>query len=492
MPGKTCVSALAGLGLAWLLCAAALALPHQARAASGGAGARVPAPAFPSKGPYRYERGWYHKVGFGETLPVIANRYGVELSYLASVNGLTSKSSVASGRYLYIPPNSGYFHKVRAGETLPALARRFHLEESTLREVNQIAAGARIKTGDLLIIPSRLTPAPAPPSSAAASQSGARTSAGSSSSSTASSRVNPTRREVAKASTTRTEPGSTPAPKKPVKSRESGEPTAAVSAGKSAAPKSGSGFGEARSTTAEERAAALRSEPPDTHPETDLPDNPEPVRTPPPRTTPRPAREHVDDSAAFAPAPDPTPAPKRQEVAQVREKPRRTPAPEPEPTPPPAKASSGGMGGPGSAAAPPPPPAPTPAPRVRRNGNGAPAFMWPVEGKVVKGWSDPLHKGVAIAAPAGTIIRAAADGTVMYSGDEIPGYGRMAIIDHGNGWATCYAHAASLAVRTDQRVKAGDPVAKVGTTGGGEIKVPHCHFQIRLNREAVNPLPLLP
>lgn len=103
---------------------------------------------------------------------------------------------------------------------------------------------------------------------------------------------------------------------------------------------------------------------------------------------------------------------------------------------------------------------------------------------------DKKHRGVDIAAPTGTPIRAAADGAVIYSGSDIPGYGNMVIVDHGRGWATCYAHNSSNLVKMDQHVGAGQTIAKVGETG--QATGPHCHFEVRYKYEAVDPMPLLP
>ena len=100
------------------------------------------------------------------------------------------------------------------------------------------------------------------------------------------------------------------------------------------------------------------------------------------------------------------------------------------------------------------------------------------------------HRGVDIAAPKGTPIRAAADGTVIYSGDDIPGYGKMVIVDHGRGWATCYAHNSVNRVKQDSRVGAGQVIGEVGDTG--RASGPHCHFEVRHNYESIDPMPLLP
>ncbi len=104
--------------------------------------------------------------------------------------------------------------------------------------------------------------------------------------------------------------------------------------------------------------------------------------------------------------------------------------------------------------------------------------------------SEAKHRGVDIAAPEGTLIRASADGKVIYCGDDIPGYGNMVILEHGGGWATCYAHNSVNMARQDQQVRAGDAIARVGSTG--RSSGPHCHFEIRRDYESIDPLPLLP
>ncbi|MBC7541815.1 MAG: peptidoglycan DD-metalloendopeptidase family protein [Candidatus Sericytochromatia bacterium] len=98
------------------------------------------------------------------------------------------------------------------------------------------------------------------------------------------------------------------------------------------------------------------------------------------------------------------------------------------------------------------------------------------------------HKGVEFAAPIGTPIRASRSGKVTFAG-EADGYGRLVIVDHGQGVETWYAHASAMLVKAGETVKAGQTIAKVGTVG--RSTGPHLHFEIRRNGRAVDPWPLL-
>lgn len=97
---------------------------------------------------------------------------------------------------------------------------------------------------------------------------------------------------------------------------------------------------------------------------------------------------------------------------------------------------------------------------------------------------DHTHKGMDIAAPNGTPIKAAADGTVTYSG-WMGGYGNLIIITHKNGIQTYYGHCSKLYVSKGEEVKAGDKIAAVGTTGYSTGN--HLHFEIRKNGKQINP-----
>jgi len=124
-------------------------------------------------------------------------------------------------------------------------------------------------------------------------------------------------------------------------------------------------------------------------------------------------------------------------------------------------------------------------------------YRWPVVGRINSpfGWrSHPVtrrrdfHTGIDIKAPRGRAIHAARGGTVDYSG-WMGGYGRVVVINHGDGHSTLYAHCNSLSVRKGQRVSHGQAIATVGTTG--RTTGPHLHFEVRRGNNPVNPLGLL-
>jgi hypothetical protein len=95
-----------------------------------------------------------------------------------------------------------------------------------------------------------------------------------------------------------------------------------------------------------------------------------------------------------------------------------------------------------------------------------------------------FHYGTDMAAQSGDDIYAFADGVVSMAGEEET-YGNYVILDHGNGYATLYAHCSLLYVEAGQRISAGDKIALVGATGRGTG--PHLHFELRCDGEFLNP-----
>ena len=94
------------------------------------------------------------------------------------------------------------------------------------------------------------------------------------------------------------------------------------------------------------------------------------------------------------------------------------------------------------------------------------------------------HKGLDIAAPKGSIIKAAASGTIKFAGYK-GSLGKLVIIDNGNSVQTYYGHCSEIYVEAGQKVEAGEAIAAVGSTGAATG--PHLHFEIHINGTAVNP-----
>ena len=98
---------------------------------------------------------------------------------------------------------------------------------------------------------------------------------------------------------------------------------------------------------------------------------------------------------------------------------------------------------------------------------------------------DHTHAGLDISAPYGTPIKAAAGGTITYSGNAGDGFGNYIIISHGNGVQTVYAHCSQLLVSSGQTVSQGEAIARVGSTGNSTGN--HLHFEVRKNGVTYNP-----
>ncbi|ERN41192.1 membrane protein [Rubidibacter lacunae KORDI 51-2] len=129
--------------------------------------------------------------------------------------------------------------------------------------------------------------------------------------------------------------------------------------------------------------------------------------------------------------------------------------------------------------------------------DGADAFagyIWPARGVLTSGYGmrwGRMHRGIDIAAPVGTPIFAASSGEVVVAGWNAGGYGNIVKLRHGDGSVTLYAHNSRIVVRRGQRVRQGQQIAEMGSTG--RSSGPHLHFEIHPGgRGATNPITLLP
>ncbi|BAR62469.1 putative lipoprotein [Bradyrhizobium diazoefficiens] len=122
-----------------------------------------------------------------------------------------------------------------------------------------------------------------------------------------------------------------------------------------------------------------------------------------------------------------------------------------------------------------------------------PTFRWPVRGKVVTTYgaktNGKSNDGINLAVPEGTPVKAAEDGVVAYSGNELKGYGNLVLVRHSNGYVTAYAHASELLVKRGDTIKRGQVIAKSGQSG--EVASPQLHFEIRKGSSPVDPLQFL-
>jgi murein DD-endopeptidase MepM/ murein hydrolase activator NlpD len=122
-----------------------------------------------------------------------------------------------------------------------------------------------------------------------------------------------------------------------------------------------------------------------------------------------------------------------------------------------------------------------------------PTFRWPVRGKVITSYgaktNGKSNDGINLAVPEGTPIKAAEDGVVAYSGNELKGYGNLVLVRHANGYVTAYAHASELLVKRGDTIKRGQVIAKSGQSG--EVGSPQLHFEIRKGSTPVDPLQFL-
>lgn len=132
-----------------------------------------------------------------------------------------------------------------------------------------------------------------------------------------------------------------------------------------------------------------------------------------------------------------------------------------------------------------------PVPKTITKNTKVSKWLWPTKGRIIKGFSagDQGNKGIDIAGQRGQSIVSTANGTVVYSGNALRGYGNLVIVKHNDNYLSAYAHNERLLVKEGQSVKAGQKIATMGSSGANGVRL---HFEIRYQGKSVNPNRYLP
>jgi len=118
------------------------------------------------------------------------------------------------------------------------------------------------------------------------------------------------------------------------------------------------------------------------------------------------------------------------------------------------------------------------------------AWNWPTDNPISQNFDLSRQvKGVRFTGNAGDPVKAAADGTVIYSNNGLSEYGNLILIQHASGYITAYAHNQRLLVQEKARVTAGQQIAEMGSSGANRVML---EFQVRLNGKPMNPMLVLP
>ncbi|MCQ4296560.1 peptidoglycan DD-metalloendopeptidase family protein [Pseudomonas stutzeri] len=178
-------------------------------------------------------------------------------------------------------------------------------------------------------------------------------------------------------------------------------------------------------------------------------------------------------------------------VASAAPRPAPQPAPTPAPSTPVVVATPIPRQAPITTPSSPPPAAPPASTQVTPVARSASGWAWPANGAIIGRFSSngSLNKGIDIAGELGQPVLAASDGTVVYAGSGLRGYGELVIIKHSDTYVSAYGHSRRLLVREGQQVKAGQSIAEMGSTGTDRVKL---HFEIRRQGKPVDPLQYLP
>jgi murein DD-endopeptidase MepM/ murein hydrolase activator NlpD len=349
----------------------------------------------------------------GDTIYVVARRFGISVRALIDANGLRPPFQLNPGQVLRLPNGGDYI--VTKGDTLYGVARKTGVEFSTLARINNLTAPYVIRVGQRLMLPAEATTERANAATASADT------------------VVIQSPNVGQQGTVRAAPVESmkiealPAPNAP--------------------PKETTTFGTAsRPGLVAEAGPATKTV------------------TPPSNDRPLAEREVAAPSSA------PSPAPASSGLAESN------PPPPPSTESPRLETATASPARPPAAAA-------------------GPGFIWPVKGTLLASFGSTAkgqhNDGVNIAVPKGTPVLAAGDGTVVYVGNELRGFGNLLLIKHGaTGYITAYANTDKILVRKGEHVMRGQKVALSGDTGG--VSPPQLHFELRQGAKAIDPQSVLP
>ncbi len=134
-------------------------------------------------------------------------------------------------------------------------------------------------------------------------------------------------------------------------------------------------------------------------------------------------------------------------------------------------------------------PAPAATPKAEPEMSGSDKFRWPVSGRVITDFAASRGTGINIDVPEGSTVKAAENGTVIYVGSGVEGYGNLILVRHPNGYVSAYAHLQNMNVAKGAVVNRGDAIGTVGMTGS--VSRPQLHFELRKGATPVDPVPML-
>ena len=202
-----------------------------------------------------------------------------------------------------------------------------------------------------------------------------------------------------------------------------------------------------------------------------IPGRPDLVRTPQTAAQPVVQVASATPVQTLGAAPAPLGRPQAAAPQQVAVAPAATPAPVAAPvaTPAPTQVAS------------------VPAAEPVASGNDK--FRWPVSGRVITDFAASRGTGINIDVPEGSTVKAAENGTVIYVGSGVEGYGNLILIRHPNGYVSAYAHLNGMSVAKGATVSRGDSIGTVGMSGS--VSKPQLHFELRKGATPVDPVPLL-